>query len=183
MLEAIPCCAMPDASSAMRSGSSTLPIYRAGVPARIPKYDNRTVLEAVLWIARTGFPGRDLPAEFGRWDTIYQRCHRRCQDGVFSGSRFEGLTADLEPDWDTVMVGTFVKVHQHSTGAPKRLPARRLPTAGQPRPLASVAGDCPPGLWRCWIKRGHGPAWRWHPGMPKNHIYCQPCQTVYPLMN
>ena len=54
-----------------------------------PQYDNRTVLEAVFWIARTGSPGRDLPAEFGRWDTIYQRCHRRCQDGVFSaaGSR------------------------------------------------------------------------------------------------
>ena len=83
-----------------------------------PQYDNRTVLEAVLWIARTGSPGRDLPAEFGRWDTIYQRCHRRCQDGVFSGGRFEGLTADLELDWDTVMVaGTFVKVHQHSAGA------------------------------------------------------------------
>ena len=85
-----------------------------------PQYDNRTVLEAVLWIARTGSPGRDLPAEFGRWDTIYRRCHRRCQDGVFSGGRFEGLTANLEPEWDTVMVaGTFVKVHQHGAGASK----------------------------------------------------------------
>ena len=25
-----------------------------------PQYDNRTVLEAVLWIARTGSPGRDF---------------------------------------------------------------------------------------------------------------------------
>ena len=33
---------------------------------------------------------------------------------------FARLTADLELDLDTVMVaGTFVKVHQHGTGAPK----------------------------------------------------------------
>ena len=64
-----------------------------------PQYDNRTVPEAVLWIARTGSPGPDLPAEFGPWDTIYRRCHRCCcQDGVFGGGRFEGLTADQEPD-------------------------------------------------------------------------------------
>ncbi|MEX3556363.1 MAG: transposase, partial [Burkholderia gladioli] len=28
-----------------------------------------TRTEAVLWIARTGSPWRDLPAEFGRWHT------------------------------------------------------------------------------------------------------------------
>ena len=43
-----------------------------------------------------------------------------CQDGVFNDDRFARLTADLEPDLDTVMVeGVFVKVRRHGAGAPK----------------------------------------------------------------
>ena len=85
-----------------------------------PKYDNRTVLEAVLWIARTGSPWRGLPPEFGKCNSIYQRCHRWCQDGVFDDDWFAQLSADLELDMDTVIVdSTFVKVHLHGAGAPK----------------------------------------------------------------
>ena len=117
--------------------------YAADLPGRrpgawggfYPQYDNRTVLEAVLWVARTGAPWRDLPTEFGPWNTIYQRFHRWCQDGVCDDGWFARLTADLEPDLDTVMVdGTFVKVHQHGTGAPKRTPSRRRCSPSQVKP-------------------------------------------------
>lgn len=33
--------------------------------------DNRLFVEAVLWIARTGSPWRDLPPEFGYWHRVY----------------------------------------------------------------------------------------------------------------
>ncbi len=33
--------------------------------------DNRLFVEAVLWIAWTGAPWRDLPQEFGNWFTVY----------------------------------------------------------------------------------------------------------------
>lgn len=45
--------------------------------------DNRLFLEAVLWIARTGAPWRDLPSEFGKWYTTYTRYHRWERKGVW----------------------------------------------------------------------------------------------------
>ncbi len=38
--------------------------------------DNRHFVEAVLWIARTGSPWRDMPEEFGHWHRIYVRYSR-----------------------------------------------------------------------------------------------------------
>ena len=35
--------------------------------------DNRLFIEAVLWVARTGSPWRDLPAQFGNWSTAFRR--------------------------------------------------------------------------------------------------------------
>lgn len=35
--------------------------------------DNRRFLEAVLWIARTGTPWRDLPTSLGHWYRVYVR--------------------------------------------------------------------------------------------------------------
>jgi transposase len=45
--------------------------------------DNRLFLEAVLWIARTGSPWRDLPPEFGKWYTAYTRYHRWAKKKVW----------------------------------------------------------------------------------------------------
>ena len=45
--------------------------------------DNRLFLEAVLWRVRTGSPWRDLPNEFGRWNSVFQRFRRWVRAGVF----------------------------------------------------------------------------------------------------
>jgi transposase len=77
--------------------------------------DNRLFLEAVLWIARTGSPWRDLPDAFGLWNSVWRRFRRWALKGVFERV-FNGLSAD--PDFEYVMLdGTIVRVHQHGTGA------------------------------------------------------------------
>jgi hypothetical protein len=44
--------------------------------------DNRIFVEAVLWIARTGAPWRDLPPGFGKWNSAFVRFNRWSEGGV-----------------------------------------------------------------------------------------------------
>ena len=77
--------------------------------------DNRLFLEAVLWIARTGAPWRDLPDAFGNWNSVWRRFRRWATKGVFE-QVFASLSGD--PDFEYVIIdGTIVRVHQHGTGA------------------------------------------------------------------
>jgi putative transposase len=76
--------------------------------------DNRTFLEAVLWIARTGAPWRDLPESFGPWSRTYVRFNRWGHKGVWANI-FAVLAQD--PDFEYVMIdSTIVRAHQHSAG-------------------------------------------------------------------
>ena len=77
--------------------------------------NNRRFVEAVLWIARVGAPWRDLPQDFGNWNSVFQRFRRWAKGGVFE-KIFDALSADA--DFEYVIVdGTIIRVHQHGTGA------------------------------------------------------------------
>jgi len=76
--------------------------------------DNRLFLEAVLWRVRTGLPWRDLPSEFGNWNSIFQRFRRWVRAGVFE-RLFEQLSG--QPDFEYVLIdGTIVTAHQKASG-------------------------------------------------------------------
>ena len=90
----------------------------SGVTAK----DNRLFLEAVLWRVRTGLPWRDLPSEFGRWNSVFQRFRRWVRAGVFDRA-FERLSD--EPDFEYALVdGTIVAAHQKASGAKGGLKTR-----------------------------------------------------------
>ena len=77
--------------------------------------DGRLFLEAVLWIARTGSPWRDLPPHFGKWNTVFKRFRDWVKADVFK-RMFDALSG--EPDMEFAMIdGTIVKVHRHGQGA------------------------------------------------------------------
>ena len=48
-----------------------------------PWRDHRQVLEAIAWRFRTGCPWRDVPAEFGPWQTLWKRHRRWSTDGTY----------------------------------------------------------------------------------------------------
>ena len=82
-----------------------------GVTAR----DNRLFLEAVLWRVRTGLPWRDLPDDFGNWNSVFQRFRRWAVAGVFDRI-FQRLSG--EPDFEYALIdGTIVSANQKANGA------------------------------------------------------------------
>lgn len=89
--------------------------------------DNRLFLEAVLWRARTGLPWRDLPADFGNWNSVFQRFRRWARAGVFERI-FERWSGD--PDFEYALIdGTIVTAHQKASGAKGGL---RIRPSGDP---------------------------------------------------
>ena len=81
-------------------------------------FNNRRFVEAVLYIARTGLPWRDLPEQFGSWNSVCRRFCRWSDKGVW-----ERIFAELAKRGDLKEVSidsTAVRVHQHGAGAKKK---------------------------------------------------------------
>ena len=86
---------------------------KAGDPGATGR-DNRRFMEAILWRVRTRAPWRDLPREFGKWNTVFKRFRRWTETGIF-----EWLFSAMndEPDLKYVLIdGTIVQAHQMASG-------------------------------------------------------------------
>jgi transposase len=60
------------------------PLLPPQQPARgRPRYDHRTVLSGILWVARSGASWRAMPTEYGKWETAYQRYRLWCATGLW----------------------------------------------------------------------------------------------------
>jgi len=49
-----------------------------------PYRDHRQVVEGIVYRLRFQMPWRELPAEFGPWQTVWKRHRRFCTDGTLT---------------------------------------------------------------------------------------------------
>ena len=90
-----------------------------GCPGR-PFRRHRQVVEGIIYRYRTGIPWRDLPAEFGPWQTVWKRHRRFSLDGTWDRLLSKLLTdADAagEIAWQVSVDSTIARVHQHGATA------------------------------------------------------------------
>ncbi len=96
------------------------PLLPARAATGRPPKDHRLVLDALLWLARTGAPWRDLPERYGPWRSVATRFYRWTRSGLWERilsalRRIADARGGI--DWDVHMVdATSVRAHRHAAG-------------------------------------------------------------------
>ena len=85
-----------------------------------PPRNRRTVLDGILWILNTGSPWRDLPEEFGPWQTAWDLFDKWNEDGMFGCflDRLRNTDAVDEKLW--CIDGTIVRAARCAAGGGKK---------------------------------------------------------------
>jgi transposase len=85
---------------------------------------HRPMVEAMIWILRTGAPWRDLPAAYGSWHSVYTRFARWSQSGVLA-RLLEALARERDGE-GYLIDAAIVRAHQDASGAAKKGAPERL---------------------------------------------------------
>ena len=98
-----------------------------------PMRDHRLLVEATIWRYRTGSPWRDLPPEFGPWQTAWKRHARFATDGVWD-QVLTVLLAEADAagqlDWQVSVDSTITRAHQHATNTTREAVSNARRCAG-----------------------------------------------------
>ncbi len=84
--------------------------------------NHRQVVEGIVYRYRTGVAWRDLPVEFGPWQTVWKRHKRFSNDGTWDNILTRLLAqADAagQIDWAVSIDSTINRTHQHAATLPR----------------------------------------------------------------
>ncbi len=79
---------------------------------------HRPVVEGMIYRVRAGVPWRDLPPEYGAWQTVHRRFQSWSKDGTLDrvlAALITDANAAGQVDWRTSIDSTVVRAHQHAT--------------------------------------------------------------------
>ncbi len=105
-----------------------------------PPKAHRRVLDGVFWIMRTGSAWRDLPAEFGNWNSVWKQFRRWAVSGVFD-IMLEGFAdSGGEADMLQMIDSTVIRAHRCAAGIKGGLKIRRWAAPGAVSRRRSTCG-------------------------------------------
>ena len=107
-------------------------IFPAPAQTGRPPRDRRTILDAILWVMRTGSPWRDLPEEYQPWATVWDLFDKWNADGTLDEilHRLRAMRLDAgEIDEELWCVdGTIIRAARCAAGGGKKTIQRNLLT-------------------------------------------------------
>ncbi|MFJ5979299.1 IS5 family transposase [Arthrobacter sp. KFRI-F3372] len=87
-----------------------------------PFRNNRQTVEGIAYRYRCGIAWRDLPEQFGPWQTVWKRHRRYAADGTWDrihAALLAQADADGGIDWTVSVDSTINRAHQHGTNLPR----------------------------------------------------------------
>ena len=86
--------------------------------------DHRHMIDAILWALSDGGRWRNIPAEFGPWQTVYDRFRKWCRNGLWERILRHLQARKMrtgEIDWELFCIdGSVIRAHQSAAGASEK---------------------------------------------------------------
>ena len=81
-----------------------------------PKLVDRSFVNAVIFVLKTGTPWRDLPDRYGRWKTVYNRFASWSKAGPPTSSEFSKRSSFGVDQTGSLVDATIARAHQDAAG-------------------------------------------------------------------